>query len=209
MSSTKRGRARNRHDTYPTPGWAVRRLLEAVELPNGRWLEPCAGDGAIIAAVNGRMDPTKIEWEAHEIRKAPIGKLAGTGTNVDAYQGDFLELADFMKIDGATNREAYAVAITNPPFLLAMEFIDRCRFLATHTVMLLRLNFLASEKRADFMRTSTPDVYVLPNRPSFIGGGKTDSIEYAWFHWWPGAEGKLTVLASTDKLERVKRRRRT
>lgn len=202
MSSTKRGRARQRADNYPTPGWAVRRFLEAVDLPNGRWLEPCAGDGAIIDAVHSKRDPTKIEWSAYEIRKSPMKKLSDVSKNVHALQ------ADFLKMDGLseTNRHFYNVAITNPPFLLAMEFIERCMYLSEHTVMLLRLNFVASEKRADFMRSERPDIYVLPNRPSFVGGGKTDSIEYAWFHWWKGSNGKMVVLKSTDKLERGRRR---
>jgi hypothetical protein len=31
----------------------------------------------------------------------------------------------------------------------------------------------------------------------------TDSIEYAWFHWWEGSTGKTVVLASTPKDERL------
>jgi hypothetical protein len=71
--------------------------------------------------------------------------------------------------------------------------------------MLLRLNFLGSSVRAQFMRSHTPDVYVLPNRPSFTGNG-TDSIEYTWFVWRHGnagrAEGKLTLLSETPLAER-------
>ena len=48
MSATNRGAVRNEHDFYPTPAWCVHRLLEAVPLPAGRWLEPCVGDGAKI-----------------------------------------------------------------------------------------------------------------------------------------------------------------
>lgn len=204
MSSTKRGRARIRHDTYPTPAWAVRRLLECLKLPNGRWLEPCAGDGAIITAVNSMLEPMKIEWSAYEIRKGPIPKLSHCGLNIAVQQADFLALDGF----GEENRRFYDVAITNPPFIHAMPFITRCLHLSDHVVMLLRLNFLASEKRAPFMRGTHPDIYVLPNRPSFVGGGKTDSIEYAWFHWWEGSSGKTTILNSTPADERHARRPR-
>ena len=33
------------------------------------------------------------------------------------------------------------------------------------------------------MTKHPPDLYVLPNRPSFTKNGNTDSIEYAWFVW--------------------------
>ena len=43
---------RRDRDYYPTPSWCVRALLETVDLPTGTWLEPTAGDGAIIRAVD-------------------------------------------------------------------------------------------------------------------------------------------------------------
>lgn len=49
------------------------------------------------------------------------------------------------------------------------------------------------------MRSHTPDIYVLPNRPSFSGKG-TDSIEYAWFVW--RKENKYG-MASHEKSTKV------
>ena len=49
--------------------------------------------------------------------------------------------------------------------------------------MLLRLNYLGSANRHSFMSQHAPDLYVLPNRPSFKANGATDSIDYAWFVW--------------------------
>jgi hypothetical protein len=198
VSSTNRGKTRDRADNYPTPQWVVRRFLEAVPLPNGTWLEPCAGDGAIIRAVHQVLDPTKLQWTAVELRAAPIKKLKELIIDDGVIHGDFLapELSE-------SNRGFYNVAITNPPFSLAQPFIERCRFMAHHTVMLLRLNFLSSQGRAAFMRESRPDVYVLPNRPSFVEDGSTDSIEYAWYHWHEGSQGLLRVLASTPASERT------
>ena len=66
MSSTNRGGKRQDLDVYPTPAWVVDRLLEVVDFPGGRWLEPCAGDGAIMRAVNAwRAD---VRWDACELR---------------------------------------------------------------------------------------------------------------------------------------------
>ena len=60
------------------------------------------------------------------------------------------------------------------------------------------MNFLGSQKRAAFMRAFPPDVYGLPRRPSFTGGG-TDATEYAWLVWTPERNrpsGSLRILKS-------------
>ena len=55
--------------------------------------------------------------------------------------------------------------------------------LSTTVIMLLRINFLSSQKRYDFWQQFPPDgLFVLSKRPSFTGTG-TDSQEYAWFVW--------------------------
>ena len=181
MSSTNRGAKRNESDFYATPAWCVQNLLKAVNLPGGQWLEPAAGDGAIIRAVN-RPD---VKWDAWEIRSEEKTFLAPLA---DVHIGDFTQAL-------LPTSYRYAVAITNPPFSLAQEFIEKAMYCADHVVMLLRLNYLASKKRYDFMSKNTPDVYVLPTRPSFTNGG-TDSIEYAWFVWKSGQrnEGIIKIL---------------
>lgn len=194
MSSTNRGRQRNRADDYPTPAWCVRRILEEAHLPGGNWLEPCAGEGAIIKAVNRQRQD--VAWTAVEIRQEAARDLINLHA-VDSVCANFLTLAP--------PPHPYQVTITNPPFSLAMQFVQACQAVSHHVVMLLRLNFLASESRAGFMRDTRPNVYVLPNRPSFVRGGQTDSIEYAWFHWYPGAEGVVRVLPTTPAAERKRR----
>ena len=111
MSATNRGGKRSDGDFYPTPAWCVDRLLEEVELPAGRWLEPAAGDGAIIQAVNAKRDD--VRWQAIELsprHKSKLGRLVGKeSTKI----GDFVDLAPWM----AT--ASFDVVITNPPFTLA------------------------------------------------------------------------------------------
>jgi hypothetical protein len=79
------------------------------------------------------------------------------------------------------------VIITNPPFTLAEEFVRKSRQEAAYVVMLLRLSFLASKRRHGWLSYDMPDVYVLPQRPSFVRNAKghagVDSSEYAWFFW--------------------------
>ncbi len=94
----------------------------------------------------------------------------------------------------------FDVALGNPPFSLAQEFVEESMRVADTVVMLLRLNFIGSAGRSAFMQKHTPDVYVLPDRPSFDGRG-TDSIEYAWFVWQGRAArrsvGAIAVLDTT------------
>jgi hypothetical protein len=195
VSATGRGAVRNPADYYPTPSWAVRRLLERVELPGNRWLEPCAGDGAIIRAVNSVVQP--IHWTAVDIRPETRDPLKALIDPTEVYAGyDFLA-GDFAGCEWDT-------ICTNPPFGLAMEFIEESLSLANWVAMLLRVNFLGSAKRSAFFRDEMPDVYVLPNRPSFTGKG-TDATEYCWAVWTPERgrkRGRVEVLAETPANER-------
>ena len=190
MSSTNRGGRRSAADNYPTPAWCVHRLLEGVNLPGGTWLDPCAGEGAIIRAVNElRHD---VDWRAVELRrscKRPLERLVG---KANVRIGDFL----------VTNLEGGKadVSITNTPFSLSLEIIERCFQFANIVIVLEKLNFLGSRERHEFLSSNMPDVYVIPNRPSFTNDRKTDSINYGWFVWRSRkrrSSGKLKFLSDT------------
>ena len=108
-------------------------------------------------------------------------------------------------LNARSSPEKFAVSISNPPFSLAQEFIEHSLAFAPWVIHLLRLNYLGSEKRNAFFRENMPDVYVVPDRISFTGDGKSDSIEYAWFVWRPllaRSSGELRVLATTPLEER-------
>ncbi len=185
MSSTHGRKDRAPADFYPTPYQCVERFLEAVPLPGGRWLEAGAGNGAIIQAA-ARPD---VQWTAVELRESCRGDL------VPLVGAENVVTADFLKSPRPDRR--YDVALFNPPYTLALEFVKEAMERADVVAALLRLNFLGSQKRAAFMREFCPDVYVLPDRPSFTGTG-TDSCEYAWFIWPPHRRresGTVTVLS--------------
>jgi hypothetical protein len=89
---------------------------------------------------------------------------------------------------------------------MAEEFIRHARALFPNAelVFLLRIAFLASAQRMALWRDiGAPDVYVLPNRPSFTGSG-TDSADYAWFRWPADKReaGCLRILGETPVAER-------
>lgn len=202
MSSTNRGGKRSPADFYSTPPYCVLRILEdpyaQEQLPAGRWLEPGAGDGAIIKAT--KLVRSDIEWTALELReecKPPLVEAVGsTGTVL---------IEDYLTPPADSALIAnFAVSMGNPPYRLAQEFIIRSLEVSLTVCLLLRVNFLASAKRNSFMRKMMPDCYILPNRPSFSGQG-TDSPEYAWFIWSGERNrttGRLRVLNTTSIVVR-------
>lgn len=203
MSAAGRGAVRHPRDFYGTPSWCIRRLLETrvLDTVDGTWLEPGAGGGKIIRATQDYYAdfPTlKPRWCAVEIY-APMEPLLQQVAH-EVVAGDFL--GPEVKLGH------YDVALGNPPYGQAMKFIERALKHADQVCFLLRLNFLASKKRAEFMRRHTPTIYVLPDRPSFTGGG-TDATDYAWFHWdqrRPDNIGEVHVLNSTSKDEKKESR---
>lgn len=204
MSATNRNKSehpRIANDLYSTPSWCIRRLVEKFpELcslnmhSRGVWLEPAAGKGNLIQELNLTL-PSRPIWDAFDIDAQHEAELKKLG---DTTIGDFRHMT--------VKQHAYEVIITNPPYSIAMPFIEKAmQFNPKYTIMLLRTNFLASEARANFMQNHTPDVYVLPNRPCFVRG-KSDNTEYCWCVWdrdkAPGSPGKLVMLDTTPLAER-------
>ena len=212
MSATNRTSGqRNISDLYETPPWVVDRFLDYFEqegndlLPGGRWLEPGAGSGAIIRAVNNRRND--VRWSAVEILPELEKDLRPVCE--DVYIGDFLG----MSVD-RFGGEQFKVALGNPPYSLAWDFVQRSMRLAEQTAVLLRLNFWESAERREFLAEYPPDTFVLPQRPCFAlnkhGKPGSDATAYAWFLFQsydyydlnrPTA-GHIRVLGETPALER-------
>jgi hypothetical protein len=99
----------------------------------------------------------------------------------------------------------FDVAIMNPPFRQARRFVEWSVAHSLTTIALLRLGFLETSKRNGWLRANPPDVYVLPNRPSFTGKG-TDSCVYAWMVWEHRRigrqHGEIRVLPDTPRKDR-------
>lgn len=181
MSATARSGADRRSalDFYSTPAWCTRAIVEELGCPRDV-LDPCAGDGAILSALDAETHRRGFEIDDARARKARDG-------GHDVLSRDAL--------DGAPWGDFGAV-IMNPPFSHAEAFIERALAEAAgrSVVALLRLNWLGGMKRSAFHRKRPADVYVLPRRPSFNGGG-TDATEYAWFAWgWGSPGGRWRIL---------------
>jgi len=160
----------------------------------GTIIEPSAGNGAIIRACEPVIPASR--WFAYEIREEESDGLNRMCNHVS---GNFLK-HEALDLEP---RDVTAV-VGNPPYSLAWEFVQRSIALYPNAEVcfLLRLAFAASEERNEFMRRRPPDVYVLPNRPSFTGEG-SDSADYAWFVW-PAVSraARFQVLKTTPLAER-------
>ena len=156
MSATGRGAVRHEHDDYSTPPRDVRAILKHLTVTGERCLEPCAGSGVIVrelAALAANVKAVDI-CEHHRI------ELDNSGAS-EVVIGDYLSM-DALKF--------YDLVITNPPFALALDVVQKA-LSDVHpggtVAMLLRLNWLASQDRIAFHKAHPSDVYVLPVRPSF------------------------------------------
>jgi hypothetical protein len=105
--------------------------------------------------------------------------------------------------------QPFDLVVGNPPFTLAMDFIQRSLELGTTVTFLLRQGFLSSAERARFFREHPPAaVHILANRPKFTNpeyeATGTDTADYCFVTWSAGHNGptELYWLPEVPALER-------
>ncbi len=160
-------------DFYRTPDWAIAAVLRRLTrlCAPSSVLEPCAGDGALLAPLRACWPSATIDAYDIEPRHPAVARPTWT--------------------DDTPQR--YDLVITNPPFIAAEEIlrygISRLRA-GGRIALLLRLGFLASQERRPLYRRHYPEfVFVLSERPSFRSG-TTDATDYAWFVWREGRRAR-------------------
>lgn len=165
MSSSPKHKPRDPRDFYATPRWVADVVLES-GLPPGRrgglLYDPCAGDGALVAAgLAHGYNTTGVEQDAALVERAvEMGR--------PVIQGNGLSLRTIASL------------IINPPYSDIMPWLALARR-APAAAVLLRLDTLAGAKRYEWWAANPPDgLIILCNRPSFTGDGKTDSSDYCW-----------------------------
>lgn len=172
-------------DRYLTPAWPIHRLLERVQLPGFRWLEPAAGEGCLVRAVQEvRSD---VEFTTVEIR---------SGCDVDIH-GDFLWFG-CPELNSRIPSGGFDVCITNPPFSLAQEFVEVALTKAQMVAFLLRVDWAGGSGRCRWLRHHPCDIYVIPERIDFTGEGG-DMYNYAWFLWSLWGGNRIEWLDHTPK----------
>lgn len=163
---------REKDDFYPTWPGATEALLR-VETFDGPVWEPACGEGDMSRV---------LEAAGYTVISSDL---------VDRGYGE-------TRIDFLMEHQSRAPnIITNPPFGLAKEFVDRALILSSGKVaMFLRLAFLEGIERGSwFPFTPLARVYVMSRRvPMQRGrlkqaGDGHGSIAFAWFVWDPQHKG--------------------
>jgi hypothetical protein len=174
-------------DNYSTPPSAVEALLRVERLPHKIW-EPAAGYGSIVKTLRAAGHDV-IASDLHD------WNLPGCATDVD-----------FLTVERAPH-DAECV-VTNPPYRYAAEFVEHALDLVPFVLMLLRLQFLESERRSAILESGElARVHVfrhrLPmmHRHDWAGPKASSSIPFAWFVWDRCHDGPTTLHRISARRE--------
>ena len=146
-------------DFYPTPPECTESLLQFLESKK-------------------LLRKKDVIWETACVSNAMVDVMRGHGYSVFAtdIQGGY----DFLNF---TLQEDYDWIITNPPFSLAQQFIERSATKGKPFAMLLKSQYWHSAKRQKLFMEHPP-LFVLPLtwRPDFLGKGKS-LMDVIWCVW--------------------------
>lgn len=184
MSTT---RDRVSDDYYATPESAVRAILQQEELI-GSILEPSAGEGHISYLIKEYY---------------PNNRLVSTDLiqRRDLFSCNIQGGVDFLTYDFS---EKFDTIITNPPFSLAQEFIERALELSNRKViMFAKIQLLEGKKRRLLFEKFPPKyIYVFSKRQAPLSNGSAvdengkpwaTTMCFAWFVWEHGFNGNPMV----------------
>jgi len=150
-------------DFYPTPPWAARALCEALDLQGGSVWEPACGRGHMAKALAERFSIVHAT-DVHDY---------STGPCVHHPQSSACDFLLPWAAPRIVQTQRVDWVITNPPFRLAAEFIDRGRSIARKGVaMLVRTAFLEGQDRCTelFQRFPPAAVYQFSERVGMFSG---------------------------------------
>lgn len=142
-------------------------------------LEPCCGQGHLSQI---------MELYGHQVISAD---LVDRGYGVGGV--DFLQPTPY---DGLP----FDAVITNPPFSLAIPFIEKSLKLAPLVCMFLRIQFLESERRDKFFEQYPPRYVAVfrkrarTSKDAKFPKGESSATCYAWFIWERGYKGNPELL---------------
>jgi len=170
---------RVKNDYYATNPLALKMLLEKEEFNFIRFLEPCVGGGHLA-------DIIKAE-------KATYLDIEDRGYNNTI-------VVDYMEYN---TEETYTSIITNPPYSLGKEFVEKSMELLEDggkLAMFLKIQFMEGAKRIKMFEKYPPKyVYVFSKRmATWKEGNKTDengkrwatTMTHAWYVWEKGFMGE-------------------
>jgi len=182
-------------DLRYTPRATVEALFDSDPPPEGRLLDPCAGDGAILREADHRGGYDCAACEIREEERLRLEDICGPHS---------VKIGDWRKIApgigpavSAPDLPPQALSIvTNPPFSVAREIAEACFIVRPdYLALLLRCNTLGSNPWRSFWRAHQPTRIRLVERPSFPKPGQTeaeaeaegtDMSDYFWSIWAAG-----------------------
>jgi hypothetical protein len=185
LAGTSTTRERVENDYYATDPKSTKSLLENHEFFGESFLEPCCGEGHISKILEERFPEKKIKSQDLIYRNYGSGNI------------DFLTWK--------TN-ESFDNIITNPPYKLAQEFIEKSFELLNNNgqiAMFLKIQFLEGQKRKKFFKKYPPKVvYVFSSRQNpWRNGSPVDekgktwssTMCFSWFVWEKGYKGETII----------------
>lgn len=168
---------RQSEDYYATESLATEWLCK-LETFNHRVLEPSCGEGHISEV---------LKVYGYEV------------TSRDIVDRGYGEVQDFLSFE---TMEWGGDIITNPPYSLAQEFVEKALQIIPNgnkVAMFLKLTFLEGKKRKELFRTNPPiRIWVSSSRLKCAINGDFNSIgssatAYAWYIWEKGYKGDTIV----------------
>lgn len=169
-------------DDFPTQPWGVRALIEHVLIPE--------------LGITGRNDIAMSSvWEPAcnrgHMAKA-LEEYFGLVIQSDVHQYGNNAVRDFLFADPTIDHNPHWV-ITNPPFRLAEQFIERaCSLSRVGVAMLVRTSFLEGVGRYERLFKSRPPTIVaqfverLPMVKGRLTATGSTATAYCWLVWMHG-----------------------
>lgn len=178
---------RAENDYYATPFESTEAILQRETL-GITILEPACGEGHMSKIIKDYYPNAKIVScdLIQRDDKFDLGIIGGV---------DFLTAEFGRKFD---------TVITNPPYAMAKDFVERALELSTNKVlMFLKIQFLEGQKRKKFLQNSPLKyVYVFSERQNPMRNGNdkdengkpwSSTMCFAWFVWEHGYEGEPVI----------------
>ena len=186
LAGTSITRERVEEDYYATPYSSTEALLNNVSF-SGTFLEPCVGGGHIAEIIK---------------KYYPNNKFVGYDLIDRGYSNTIV--SDYLTND--FKNEKYDSIITNPPYSLAQEFLEKSMSILNKNgkvAMFLKIQFLEGvARKAMFDKYPPKYIYVFTKRQNPLRNGSpvdengkawASTMCFAWFVWEEGFIGEPIV----------------
>ena len=173
------------NDFYATDKNSVRDLFNNHHIVGNSFYEPCVGQGHIADVIKD-FNPTATVTGSDLVDRGYDGVIVS-----DFFSNELQIKADWI--------------VTNPPYSMAKEFIDKSLTLAnTGVAMFLKIQFLEGQARKEWFKNSPLKyVYVFSKRQDPLRDGMElnpatgkkwgSTMCFAWFVWEQNYVGEPTI----------------